>query len=147
MKAAFGPCPATRFRSIRSAAALYVATPCIPRSSSLHRCRRGTHYICGMCEAKEHFVRTLQIVALALVLGLEPIGARAEIVSVPPAAPPSSAEALPPPTVLRGSPPSAVRPIPFPPCPPGSIPAPDVGCVAPAGSDYAGGWANYAYLT
>src|ERR1700745_804697 len=115
--------------------------PLLPR----RRCRRGTHYICGMFEAKEHLVRTLRIVALALVLGLGPIGARAEIVSVPPAGPPSSAETLPPPTVLRGSPPSAVRPIPFPPCPPGSIPAPDVGCVAPAGSDYAGGWPNYDY--
>lgn len=30
-------------------------------------------------------------------------------------------------------------------CPPGSIPAPDVGCVAPAGSDYAEGWPNYDY--
>src|SRR5215469_4325112 len=41
MKAGFGPRPAARFRSIRSAAALYAATPCIfdppPRTSFLPR--------------------------------------------------------------------------------------------------------------
>ena len=98
-----------------------------------------------MFEAKEHFVRTPPVVALALLLGVAgPIAARAELVTVPAAASSSLAEP-PPPTVLRGSPPSAVRPIPFPVCPPGSVPAPDVGCVAPTGSDYAEGWPNYDY--
>src|SRR5215469_18448251 len=79
---------------------------------------RGAHYIYRMFEAKEHFVRTLPIVrilptvALALFLGLAgPIAARAEIVSVPPAGP-NSTDTLPPPTVLRGFPPSPPRPVP-----------------------------------
>ena len=102
------------------------------------------HYICGMFEAKEHFVKTLPIVALALLLGLAAsIAARAEIVSVPAAAPPSSAETLPPPTVLRGFPPSPPKPGPI--CPPGYALTPDYGCMAPAAGEYAEGWPGYDY--
>jgi hypothetical protein len=98
-----------------------------------------------MFEAKEHFVRTLPTIALALFLMLAgPIAARAEIVSVPPAAePPSSAEALPPPTVLRGFPPSPPRPVPV--CPPGYALSPDFGCTAPAAGEYAEGLPGYDY--
>lgn len=97
-----------------------------------------------MFEAKEHFVRTLPTVALALFLGLAgPIAARAEILSVPPAGPPSSAETLPPPTVLRGSLPGPPRPVPV--CPPGYALSPDYGCTAPAAEEYAEGWPGYDY--
>jgi hypothetical protein len=99
-----------------------------------------------MFEAKEHFVRTLPIVALALLLGLAgPIAARAEVVSVPQAAPPSSAETLPPPTILRGSPPSPPKPFPAPTCPPGYVPSADYGCIVPTGGEYAEGWPGYDY--
>ena len=94
--------------------------------------------------AKEHFVRTLPTIALALFLGLAgPIAARAEIVSVPPAEAPSSAAALPPPTVLRGFPPSPPRPAPV--CPPGYALSPDYGCMAPAPGGYAESWPGYDY--
>jgi hypothetical protein len=98
------------------------------------------------CSGKEHFVRTLPIVALALLWGLAgPIAARAEIVSVPPAAPPSSAETLPPPTVLRGFPPSPPKPFPLPTCPPGYLPSADFGCMARTAGEYAEGWPGYDY--
>jgi hypothetical protein len=88
----------------------------------------------------------LPIAALAFVLGLAgTIPARAEIVTVPPVATSSPAAELPPPTVLRGSPPSAIRPIPIPMCPPGSVPAPGTGCVAPTPGDYAEGWPESDY--
>jgi hypothetical protein len=97
-----------------------------------------------MFEAKEHFVRILPIVALALFLALAgPIAARAEIVSVPPAEAPSSAEALPPPTVLRGFPPRPPRPVPV--CPLGYALSPDYGCTAQAAGEYAEGWPGYDY--
>jgi len=89
-------------------------------------------------------VRTLLTIALALFLGLAgPIAARAEIVSVPPAEALSSAEALPPPTVLRGFPPSPPRPAPV--CPPGYALSPDYGCMAPAPGGYAESWPGYDY--
>jgi hypothetical protein len=97
-----------------------------------------------MFEAKEHFVRTLPTVALALFLGLAgPIAARAEIVSIPPAEPPGSTETLPPPTVLRGFPPSPPRPVPV--CPPGYALSPDYGCMAQAVGEYAEGSPGYDY--
>jgi hypothetical protein len=99
-----------------------------------------------MFGAKEHFVRTLPIVALALLLGLAgPIAGRAEIVSVPQATPPSSAETLPPPTILRGSPPSPPKPFPLPTCPPGYVPSADYGCIVPTGGEYAEGGPGYDY--
>ena len=89
-------------------------------------------------------MRTLPTIALALFLGLAgPIAARAEIVSVPPAEALSSAEALPPPTVLRGFPPSPPRPAPV--CPPGYALSPDYGCMAPAPGGYAESWPSYDY--
>jgi hypothetical protein len=99
-----------------------------------------------MFEAQEHFVRTLPIVAFALLLGLTgPIAARAEIISVPAAAPPNSAETPPPPTVLRGFPPSPPKPFPLPTCPPGHVASADYGCIVPAGGEYAEGWPGYDY--
>jgi hypothetical protein len=99
-----------------------------------------------MFEAKEHFVRTPPIVALVLLLGLAgPIAARAEVVSVPQATLPNAAETLPPPTILRGSPPSPPKPFPAPTCPPGYVPSADYGCIAPAGGEYAEGWPDYDY--
>jgi hypothetical protein len=99
-----------------------------------------------MFEAKEHFVRTPPIVALALLLGLTaPIAARAEVVSVPQAAPTGSAETLPPPTILRGSPPSPPKPFPLPTCPPGYAPSADYGCIVPTGGEYAEGSPGYDY--
>lgn len=86
----------------------------------------------------------LPIAALAFVLGSAgPITARAEIVTVPQAAPSSAAAELPPPTVLRGSPPAPRKPAQV--CPPGSVPAPGAGCVAPTSGDYVEGWPNYDY--
>ena len=89
-------------------------------------------------------MRTLLTIALALFLGLAgPIAARAEIVSVPPAEAPSSAEALPPPTVLRGFPPGPPRPAPV--CPLGYALSPDYGCMAPAPGGYAESRPGYDY--
>ena len=97
-----------------------------------------------MFEAKEHFVRTPPLVALALLWGLPaPIAARAEIVSVAPVTPPSSAETPPPPTVLRGFPPSPPKRGPI--CPPGYALSSEYGCVAPTPAEYAEGWAGYDY--
>jgi len=87
---------------------------------------------------------------LAVVSGL--VGwtaARAEIISVPPADPPDAVAALAPPTVLRGSPPATVKPVPI--CPPGYTVTPDYGCVAPSGGDYTEGalgndyWPDYGF--
>jgi len=84
------------------------------------------------------------IVAFALVLGsVGSIAARAEIISVPSAAPSDSVASLPPPTVLRGSPVSTPRPVPT--CPPGYALSPDYGCVAPSGGDYTEGSPGYDY--
>jgi hypothetical protein len=86
----------------------------------------------------------LPIAAVALVLGLAgPTPAHAEIVTVPPAAPSSTAAELPPPTVLRGSPPAPRKEAEV--CPPGSIPALGTGCVAPTNGEYAEGWPDYDY--
>jgi hypothetical protein len=71
------------------------------------------------------------------------IAAHAEIVSVAPADSLSSAAALPPPTVLRGSPPSTTRSFPI--CPPGYTLSTDYGCVAPSGGDYTEGSPGYDY--
>ena len=71
------------------------------------------------------------------------IAVHAEIVSVPPADSLSSAAALPPPTVLRGSPPSTARSLPI--CPPGYTLSTDYGCVAPSGGDYTEGSPGYDY--
>ena len=82
------------------------------------------------------------IVAVALVLGLVgPIAGHAEIVSVPPADPPSAPASLAPPTVLRGSPLATARPVPI--CPPGYTLSADYGCVAPSGGDYTEGGPSY----
>lgn len=78
---------------------------------------------------------------VALVLGLVlPITIHAEIISVPPAAPPDPAVSLP--TVLRGSPAAPARPVP---CPPGYSLSSDYGCVAPSASDYTEGTPGYDY--
>jgi hypothetical protein len=71
------------------------------------------------------------------------IAVHAEIVSVAPADSLSSAAALPPPTVLRGSPPSTARSLPI--CPPGSTLSTDYGCAAPSGGDYTEGSPGYDY--
>ena len=98
------------------------------------------HYISRMRTSS-----TGRIVAFALVLGwLAPIAAHAEIISVPPADPPDAAASLPPPTVLRGSPPAAVRSVPI--CPPGYTVTADYGCVGPSGGDYTEGRARLRLL-
>jgi hypothetical protein len=71
------------------------------------------------------------------------IAVHAEIVSVPPADPLSSAASLPPPTVLRGSPSSTARSLPI--CPPGYTLSTDYGCVAPSGGDYTEDSPGYDY--
>ncbi len=89
-------------------------------------------------------MRTLQTAVVAFVWGLVgPIAVPAEIISVPPAASSSPADSLPPPTILRGSPPSVPKPAPI--CPPGYAPSPDYGCVAQMGSDYGEYWPGDAY--
>jgi hypothetical protein len=81
---------------------------------------------------------------LALIWGLiGPIPGHAEIVSVPSAAPSSSDALLPPPTVLRGSPPSSTNLPPI--CPPGYTLSPGYGCIGPSAGDYAEGWPGYDY--
>ena len=91
-----------------------------------------------------------RLLALALVSGLVGSTAvRAEIISVPSADPPDPAASLAPPTVLRGSPPATVKPVPI--CPPGYTVTPDYGCVAPSGGDYTEGglgddyWPDYGF--
>ena len=87
---------------------------------------------------------TGRIVAFSLVLGLVgSIAARAEIISVPSADPPNTAASLPPPTVLRGSPPATARPVPI--CPPGYTLSSDYGCVAPSAGDYTENSPGYDY--
>src|SRR5262252_3516979 len=82
--------------------------------------------------------------ALAFVLGLVgPIAVDAEIISVPSEASSSTVAALPPPTVLRGSPLSPDKSVPI--CPPGYTLAPDYGCLAPTTGDYPTGWPEYGY--
>jgi hypothetical protein len=72
------------------------------------------------------------------------MAARAEVVSVPPADPPSSEASPPPPTVLRGSPLSATKSDPT--CPPGYTLSPGYGCLGPSGGDYGYDyWPDYGY--
>ena len=71
------------------------------------------------------------------------IAVDAEVISVPSADPPSSAAPLPPPTVLRGSPPSTARPVAI--CPPGYALSPGYGCIGPSSSDYSEGRPGYDY--
>ena len=71
------------------------------------------------------------------------IAVHAEIVSVAPADSLSPAATLPPPTVLRGSPPSTARSLPI--CPPGYTLSTDYGCAAPSGGDYTEGSPGYDY--
>jgi len=86
----------------------------------------------------------LQIGILALVFALVgSVAVHAEVISVPTTDPPSSAASLPPPTVLRGSPPSTARPVPI--CPPGYTLTPGYGCIGPSSSDYTEGWPGYDY--
>ena len=85
----------------------------------------------------------LAIGALALVCALAGSIARAEVISVPSADPPSAAALLPPPTVLRGSPPSTAAPVPI--CPPGYTLSPGYGCLGPNGGDYTEGGPGYDY--
>ena len=92
---------------------------------------------------KRPFV-ALQIGILALVFAMVgAIAVHAEVISVPTTDPPSSAASLPPPTVLRGSPPSTARPVPI--CPPGYTLSPGYGCIGPSSSDYTEGWPGYDY--
>jgi len=86
----------------------------------------------------------LPISILGLVFALVgSIAVHAEVISIPSADPPSSAASLPPPTVLRGSPPNTARPVPI--CPPGYTVSPGYGCIGPSGSDYIEGWPGYDY--
>jgi hypothetical protein len=86
----------------------------------------------------------LPIGVLALVFAMVgSITVHAEVISVPSTDPPSSAASLPPPTVLRGSPPNTARPVPI--CPPGYTLSPGYGCIGPSSSDYTEGWSGYDY--
>jgi len=71
-----------------------------------------------------------------------PSAGRAELISVPSADPADPAVALPPPTVLRGSP---VKPVPVPACPPGYTTSADYGCVAASGGGEAEAAPGYDY--
>jgi hypothetical protein len=67
---------------------------------------------------RAHHPSPLAIGALAFVLGfVGPIAVYAEVISIPSEASSSTVSALPPPTVLRGSPPSTDKSVPI--CPPG----------------------------
>jgi hypothetical protein len=84
--------------------------------------------------------------ALAFVLGLVgPIAVNAEVISVPSEPSSSTVATLPPPTVLRGSPPSTTKSVPI--CPPGSYLASDYGygCVSPSAAAYPSGSVDYGY--
>jgi hypothetical protein len=86
----------------------------------------------------------LPIGILALVFAMVgAIAVHAEVISVPSTDPPSSAASLPPPTVLRGSPPNTARPVLI--CPPGYTLSPGYGCIGPSSSDYTEGWPGYDY--
>ena len=86
----------------------------------------------------------LAVGALVFVLGLLGSGvAHPEIISVPSEASSSTTAALPPPTVLRGSPLSSANSGPN--CPPGYTLAPGYGCVAPSTSEYPSDWQGYDY--
>jgi hypothetical protein len=93
--------------------------------------------------AKRAFA-ALPIGILALVFALVgSIAVHAEVISVSSADPPNSAAQLPPPTVLRGSPPNTARPVPI--CPPGYTLSPGYGCIGPSSSDYTEGLPGYDY--
>ena len=88
--------------------------------------------------------RLSAIGALAFILGLVgTIAVDAETISVPSDASSSTVAALPPPTVLRGSPPSPAKSVPN--CPPGYTLSPGYGCLAPATGDYPSGAPDYGY--
>lgn len=90
--------------------------------------------------------KSLGIGALAALVGsLGSIAVHAEIIAVPSAASSNTSAAIPPPTVLRGSPPRVAEPEPVPICPPGYTFAPGYGCTVPSIADYASGWPNYDY--
>ena len=81
---------------------------------------------------------------LGFVLGLVGSTAvNAEVISAPSEASSSNVAALPPPTVLRGSPPSSANSVPI--CPPGSYLASDYGygCVSPSAAEYPSGSLDY----
>ena len=60
----------------------------------------------------------------------------------PAAAPATGGAILPPPTVLRGSPPATAKPVPT--CPPGYTVPSGYGCLAPSG-EYSESWPGYDY--
>jgi hypothetical protein len=115
------------------------------RTSTTHRSRPGATPSSGPPDlAWKRAFAALPIGILALVFALVgSIAVHAEVISVPSADPPSSAASLPPPTVLRGSPPSTARPVPI--CPPGYTLSPGYGCIGPSSSDYTEGWPGYDY--
>ena len=104
----------------------------------------------GRCDRRKHYISDMRtssagrLVAVTLLLGwLGSTPVRAEIISVPPADPPDPAASLAPPTVLRGSPPATVKPVPI--CPPGYTVTADYGCVTPSGRDYTESGPGYDY--
>ena len=115
------------------------------RASTTHRSRPGATPSSAPADLppKRAFA-VLPIGILAFVFALVgPIAVHAEVISVPSADPPSSAASLPPPTVLRGSPPSTAGPVPI--CPPGYTLSPGYGCIGPRSSDYTEGSPGYDY--
>jgi hypothetical protein len=113
------------------------------RTSTTHSSQPGATLGAPDLPAKRAFA-ALPIGILAPVFALVgSIAVHAEVISVPSADPPNSAAPLPPPTVLRGSPPSTARPVPI--CPPGYTLSPGYGCIGPSSSDYTEGWPGYDY--
>jgi hypothetical protein len=115
------------------------------RTSTTHRSRPRATPSSGPPDLppKRAFA-ALPIGILALVFALVgSIAVHAEVISVPSADPTSSATALPPPTVLRGSPPSTARLVPI--CPPGYTLSQGYGCIGPSSSDYTEGRPGYDY--
>ena len=115
------------------------------RTSTTHRSRPEAMPSSGPPDLppKRAFA-ALPISILGLVVALVgSIAVHAEVISIPSADPPGSAASLPPPTVLRGSPPNTARPVPI--CPPGYTLSPGYGCIGPSSSDYTEGRPGYDY--
>jgi hypothetical protein len=100
----------------------------------------GDEHLKGTAMHKFHSAIGVLAVAFALIA---PIAVHAEIISVPSATPSDPAASLPPPTVLRGSPPTTAKAAPI--CPPGYTLSPGYGCIAPSGDAYTEASPDYSY--
>ena len=118
---------------------------CAPREALYFLHRRLKHSAMSVLSRVRAFHPSLSAIGvLVFVLGLVGSTAvNAEVISVPSEASSSTVAALPPPTVLRGSPPSTAKSVPI--CPPGYTVSPDYGCLAPPTGEYPSGSLDYGY--